>query len=98
MTEDWKAEFTKLGFKPSRSGGIAGRFEDIEISVVEHPFHGLSIGVSQFDGRQGTEFETFIPRNATAVEISRAMLEIYWTVHPEKRPTNAPSKDAKALP
>jgi hypothetical protein len=86
MAEDWKSEFKKLGFKASTSGGMMGRFEDIEITVVEHPFQGLSIGVLRFDGRQGAEFETFLPRNASAVEISRAMLEIYCGLHPEKRP------------
>jgi hypothetical protein len=89
LTEDWTVEFKKLGFKVSTNGGLACGFEDIEISVVEHPFHGLSIGVYQFDRRHGTEFETFLPRNASAVEISRAMLEIYWSVHPEKRPKNS---------
>ena len=92
MTEDWKVEFKKLGFKASTGGGMVSRFEDVEITVVEHPFQGLSIGVLQFDGRHGTEFETFLPRNAKTVEISRAMLEIYWSVHPEKRPKNNGAK------
>jgi hypothetical protein len=36
---DWKERFTTLGFLPSGMGGMRGRFEDIDIVAVEHPFN-----------------------------------------------------------
>src|ERR1035441_2145386 len=81
---DWKERLTTLGFRPTGMGGMRGRFEDIDIAAVEHPFNGLCIMGNQFDGRQSCEFETFIPVDSDFQAIAAALVRIHELVHPEK--------------
>ena len=82
--EDWKRRFTTLGFRPTEFGGLKGRFEDIDLVVVWHPFKGLCIMGNHFDGRSASEFETFIPVDSDDQGIAKALVRIYELVHPEK--------------
>ena len=92
---DWKERFTALGFRPSRMGGMRGRFEDIDIIAVEHPFNGLCLMRNQFDGRQACEFETFIPLDSGVQGIAAALVHIYELVHPENCPIPPPKSERK---
>lgn len=95
--EDWKQRFTKLGFRPTQFGGMRGRFEDIDVVAVVHPFEGLCIMWNQFDGRHACEFETFIPVDTDYQGIAKAMVRIYELVHPKQRPM-PPAKPERKRP
>ena len=88
--EDWKQRFTTLGFRPTEFGGMKGRFEDIDVVAVEHPFEGLCLMGSHVDGRCASEFETFIPVDTDFQGIAKAMIRIYELVHPKKIETPQP--------
>ena len=94
---DWKERLTTLGFRPTGMGGMRGRFEDIDIVAVEHPFNGLCIMGNQFDGRHGCEFETFIPVDSDFQAIAAALVRIHGLVHPKKAPV-PPPKPERAHP
>ena len=94
---DWKERLTTLGFRPTGMGGMRGRFEDIDIVAVEHPFNGLCIMGNQFDGRHGCEFETFIPVDSDFQAIAAALVRIHDLVHRKKAPV-PPSKPVRKRP
>ena len=90
---DWKERFTTLGFLPTGMGGMRGRFEDIDIVAVEHPFNGLCLMGNQFDGRHACEFETFIPVDSEFQAIAAALVRIHDLVHPKKAPIPPPKPE-----
>ena len=94
---DWKERLMTLGFRPTGMGGMRGRFEDIDIVAVEHPFNGLCIMGNQFDGRHGCEFETFIPVDSDFQAIAAALVHIHDLVHP-KQPPVPPPKPVRKRP
>ena len=96
--EDWKQRLTGLGFRPTEHGGMRGKFEDIEIVAVDHPWKGLCLMGHHFDERSATEFETFIPVDADSQAIAKALIHIYHLVHPKKQPTPPPKPERKRPP
>src|ERR1035438_2469171 len=94
---DWKERLTTLGFRPTGMGGMRGRFEDIDIVAVEHPFNGLCIMGNQFDGKQGCDFETFIPVDSDFQAIAAALVHIHDLVHPKQAPIPPPDSRAASV-
>jgi hypothetical protein len=76
---------------------MRGRFEDIDIIAVEHPFNGLCLMGNHYDGRSASEFETFIPVDSNVQAITAALIRISDLVHP-KKVAAPPPKSARMRP
>lgn len=94
---DWKERFTTLGFRPTEYGGMRSRFEDIDLTAVEHPFNGLCLMGNHCDGRSASEFETYIPVDSDFQAIAAALVHIHDLVHPKNAPV-PPPKPARKRP
>lgn len=90
---DWKERFATLGFRPTEYGAMRGRFEDIDLTAVEHPFNGLCLMGNHYDGRSASEFETYIPVDSDFQAIAAALVRIYELVHPKKAAAPPPKPE-----
>jgi len=91
----WKEHLTTLGFQPTDTGVMGGRFEDIDIVAVEHLLNGLCFMGSHFDGRGASQFETFIAVDSDFQTIAAALLRIHDLVHPKNSPVHQPEPARK---
>lgn len=63
------------------TGAMRTRLEGgIEVRAVPHPFYGLVLLGSHFDGRRMTEFEIRLPEESSIQEIAKALVQIYEQV------------------
>jgi hypothetical protein len=79
MEEDLQEKLRQLKFTDAdMSGAIWAKLEGgIEVRAVKHPFYGLVLLGSHFDGRKATEFEVRLPETASEQEIAKGLGQIY---------------------
>jgi hypothetical protein len=82
MDQVLKEKLMQLKFIDADMSGVMRAKLDggIEVRAVSHPFHGLVLIGSHFDGRKATEFEVRLPETASIQEIAKSLLQIYQQV------------------
>jgi hypothetical protein len=61
------------------------KMEDVRFTAVEHPIKGLALIVEYVGARSATQFETFVPFEASVQEIAQAIVQAFEQVHPERK-------------
>lgn len=82
MKQDLQEKLEQLKFMTADvTGAMRARLEGgIEVRAVTHPFYGLVLLGSHFDGRRMTEFEVRLPEESPVQEIAKALVQIYEQV------------------
>jgi hypothetical protein len=69
MEKSLELRFQRLGFTPS-DYGMEARIGRIQLNATEHPLKGVAVFFTSVGRRAALQFETFVPKEATAEQIA----------------------------
>ena len=82
VTDDLQARLASLKFVPDFMGGMRCTLETgIVVFACTHPFYGLVLHGSHFDGRRAIHFEKHLSETVTRQQIAQYLIEIYESVN-----------------
>jgi hypothetical protein len=73
-----------LNFRPHLPDSMKVWLEDVKFVAVVHPLRGLALLWNFSNGRTVASGEMFLPIDAPADAIARAMLDVFKACHPER--------------